>query len=116
MPPSSLPDDSILEGRAEPHICLDDEQIKLLDAEEPPTGASRPAPIDYPEIIERAPPRLRITRKLLKKYGYSAGCPRCNDIDAGDHDTNKHHKKVSPACVFCLFVVRHAFSNTIYQG
>ena len=37
---------------------------------------------------DKAPPRLRITRRLLKQYGYTDGCGRCTDISKTDHDTN----------------------------
>ena len=33
--------------------------------------------------------RCRITKKDLDKYGYTYNCPRCIDLEAGHHRTNR---------------------------
>ena len=35
--------------------------------------------------------QVRITAKDLRTYGYTTGCPRCTDIQAGRLKTNRHH-------------------------
>lgn len=103
--PSVLPDDSILEAFANPHVHLDAEQRAMLD-EEADLGDRLenqllPPPPRHPDApTDRAPPRLRITRKQLKHYGYSPGCPRCTDIGAGDQDTNKNHNESCRARIY----------------
>ena len=52
----------------------------------------RDADADAPGEPEgRARPRLRITLRDLNKYGFTEGCPRCTDLQAGKLRTNSHH-------------------------
>ena len=97
--PSAVADDSLLEAYADPHVHLDKEQQELLDREDglPDTDA---APSLADATLERAPPRLRITQRLLNNYGFTHGCPRCDDLDAGKRNTNKHHSEFCRSRVY----------------
>ena len=65
--PSASGDDSIIEAFANPNVYLDQQQIDLLERED--LGDDVPLPPPSPEAteatLERAPPRLRIIRKLF---------------------------------------------------
>ena len=58
-----------IEESVDPHAGLDDKIDK--------------ARMSDPQIQEALSKRVRITQADLKKYGYSEGCPRCNDLSRG---------------------------------
>ena len=63
--PSVVANDSVFESYEKPHLHLDHEQRMLLD-EETERDEQRAVPHPPPVADDRAPPRLRVTRKLLK--------------------------------------------------
>ena len=77
-PTASGYDDSIIESFSNPNLLLDDEQRALLDDDEP-------RDIDLPLClhVDRKLPSLRLTKSDLERYGYTAGCPRCQHTQMG---------------------------------
>ena len=44
-----------------------------------------------PEEVVKLDRHLRITLKDLQTYGFTPGCPRCNDLQNGKYNSAKHH-------------------------
>ena len=72
--------DAWVEGTANPHEPVD------LDVE----LVARPAS-EAEEVKQRAVQRIRITKNDLMRYGYSANCPKCADMQKNNNLTLKHH-------------------------
>ena len=78
--PSGNREYEAVEESLEPHAIPEDDQAARLDD---------------PQVQEDVSKRVRITQADLTKYGYSEGCPRCNDLQAGHRKSGKGH---SEAC------------------
>ena len=78
LPPNPLADEWDADTTPEPHMNADDfSRDRAAGAEE---GGAR-----------RQRPRLRITLRDLRAYGYSENCPRCTALQKGDARSTAHH-------------------------
>ena len=70
-----------VEESEQPHANLDDSRDKGLHQ------------LEDPQVQNAVAKRVRVTQADLKKYGYSEGCPRCAELQAGHNRTNKPHSE-----------------------
>ena len=79
--PSGNTDYERVEESEQPNSNLDDSHDPGLER------------LEDPQVLDNVAKRVRITRADLRKYGYSEGCPRCADLQAGRNRTNSHHSE-----------------------
>ena len=68
--------------------CRDAQSTEVADAAASNNAHPHLGGDEGKEVLDR---QIRITMKDLKKYGFSPGCPRCLDLEAGFHQTRRNH-------------------------
>ena len=94
------PSPNDVESADQPHdFAADEVDPEARERREKPRPARSPdqeaPPPPPPAARDSGPRRMRITRKDLNNYGTTPGCPRCAEIDFGNHLTKVAH---SEAC------------------
>ena len=79
-------DESVIESYSHPHLLLDSALRAELEDDDYVAA-------DVPVCLhpDRKLPSLRITKQDLDKYGFTEGCPRCENTKMGDTITNSNH-------------------------
>ena len=90
--PSGNLDAAWIEAEPDPHAHARDPEIVAMDDESGQPATPKDRPESREDAIDpRALHRIRITRADLNSYGYSPGCPRCNDLRSGKIHSNSNH-------------------------
>lgn len=98
------PDD--VEGVDNPQVFAEHEVDPEQRERQNKSQSARPPERDVPPPappVPSGPKRVRITRKDLDKYGTTPGCPRCADLDYGNHRTKKAHDEACRKRFYDLF-------------
>jgi len=74
-----------------PHENLDDAQRDRQDTEMDDSRMDDSARIGGDASVQIMDRQIRSTKKDRIRYGYTPGCPRCLDLEAGVPRSNRHH-------------------------
>ena len=101
--PDGNQDSTWVEAEIAPHEHAHDPSI---DQQADDTNQPGSAPAKMLDV-DRGKQRIRITKQDLVKYGYSPGCKRCLDIQAGKHLTREHHSEECRYRLYSEFETHH---------